>query len=74
MAVIINENIAINGIKDIVLVVGVISAIVLRMEAKTDKLVVNLLFCGQSSFGNKRLYQNSTDISVPVFCEANQAI
>ena len=30
VAVVINEDIAINGIKDIVLVVGVISAIVLR--------------------------------------------
>ena len=48
VTVIINENIAVNSIKDVVLIVGVISTIVLRMEAKTDKFVVNLLFCGQS--------------------------
>ena len=36
VAVVINEDIAINGIKDIVLTIGIISAIVFRMEAKTQ--------------------------------------
>ena len=68
------ENISVNGIKDIMLIVGIVSAIVLRIEAKADKLIVNFLFCGQTSLGNKRLYQYSTDISVSVFSKAEHAI
>ena len=55
MSFVIHEYIAVDGIKDIVLTVGVISATILRMEAKTDKLIVYLPFSGQAGFGNKRL-------------------
>ena len=74
MAVVINEDIAINGIKDIVLTIGIISAIVFRMEAKTQELITYFLFRGKTCFCNKRLYQNSTDIFIPVLCEAYHAI
>ena len=74
MAIVIYKNVSINGIKDIVLTVGVVSSIILCMKAKTDKLVVNLLFCGQPSFCNKWLYQDSADMPVSVFCKANHTI
>jgi len=56
------------------LTVGIISTIVLCMEAKTQELVTYFFFCGQTGFGNKGLYQDSADISIFVFSEANHAI
>ena len=74
MTIVIYEYIAIYSIKDIVQAVCVVAIIVLRMKAKTDKLVMDLLLGSQSSFSNKWLYQYSTDIPVSVFSEAEHTI
>ena len=74
MAIVIYKNVSINGIKDIVLTVGVVSSIILCMEAKTQELVTYFLFRSKAGFGNKRLHQDSADISIFVFSEAKHAI
>ena len=55
-SLVIYEYIAVYSIEDVVLIVGIVSAIILCMKSETDELVMNLLLCGQTGFGNKRLY------------------
>ena len=74
MAVLIYKNISIYSIKYIMLTVGIVSTIVLCMKPKAQELVVYLLICGQTGFGDERLYQNCTDISISVFCETNHTV
>ena len=44
------------------------------LEAKTQELVTYFLFRSKAGFGNKRLHQDSADISIFVFSEAKHAI
>ena len=50
MAVAAYQHVAIDGVKDVVLTVGVVFAIVFWMEAEAQELVVNLLLGGETGF------------------------
>lgn len=56
MVIITDQHIAIDGVKDVMLTVGVVLAIVLRMEAEAQELVVNLLLGGEAGIPYKLLY------------------
>ena len=44
------QHVAIDGVKDVVLTVGVVFAIVFGMETEAQELVVNLLLGGEAGF------------------------
>ena len=56
MAIVIYKNVTINSIKDVMLTIGIISAIVFCMKTKTQELVTYFLFRGKTCFGNKGLH------------------
>ena len=68
------QHITVNGIENVVLTVGVIFAIVLRVEAETNEFVVNLLLGGEAGITYKMLHQNRADFAVSVLGKANHAI
>ena len=74
VAVGIYQYITIYCIEDVMLAIGVISTIIFWTKAKTKELVTYFLLRSKTSFGNKWLHQDCTDISVSVFSEANHAI
>lgn len=68
------QHITINGVKDVVLTIGVVFAIILRMEAKAQELVVNLLFGGEAGVVDIRLHQYRTDLTVAVLGKTYHAV
>lgn len=74
MVIVINKNVTIHRIEDVVLIIGIVSAIILCMKSESNELVVNLLFCSQMGFGNKRLYQDSANMSFSVFSKTEHLI
>ena len=74
VAVIICQYVAIHGIEDVVLPIGVVFSIILRTEAKAQKLVMDFLFGCETSIGNKRLNEYSTDFAVSIFSKSYHAI
>ena len=69
-----HQYIAIYGIKDIVLAIGVVCAIVFSMKAKTKKLFVDFLLGGQTGISHKLLNQDCTDFTITILGKANHAV
>lgn len=74
MAITANKYITVYGIKDVVLPIGVVCAIILWMKSQTNKLIVYFLFGCQAGIRNKLLYQGCTNLSIAVFGKYNQTI
>ena len=74
MTVVIDKHITIDCIENVVLTVGIVSTFILRMEAKAYEFIMDLLCHSQTSISNKRLYQNSTDMPIPIFCKSKHRV
>ena len=74
IVILIYKHIAVNRIENVVLAVGVVLAIVLWVEAESQKLVMNLLPRGEAGILHKPLHQHATDFAVAVLGKANHAI
>ena len=61
-----HQYIAINGVKDVVLAIGIISALAFNMKAKTQKFFVDFLLGGETGIVNIRLNNHGTNITISV--------
>ena len=64
MPVVTHQHIAFNGIKDVVLAIGIVLTIILWMKAYTNEFIVYFLGGGNTNRMYKPLYQHSTYLAV----------
>ena len=74
MAVTANQHVAVHSIKNVMLTIGIICATILRSEAKTQKLFMNLFSRSQTGIVNIWLNKYGTNIAIAVLGKSDHTI
>ena len=74
MSVAAYQDVAINGIENVVLPIGVVFAIILWMETKTQKLIMDFLLSCKAGIINIWLSQDSANLSIFVLCKTKHSV
>ena len=74
MTVTANQHVAVHGIENVMLTIGIICTAILRTETKTQKFFMNLFACSQTGIVNIWLNKYGTNIIITVLGKSDHTI